>query len=460
MKKRLFGPLLLIVLIVGSIVGSAVIELTKGDNTEPTPNPTITPPPEDRKEIAFSAQNVDANLTELTEVHPIYGFTDETNLVEVVQAIQSLESVSRLRETKFHQPQKDKERFMPFSAEVIPVMDSNISTVKKQIREKNILTELKVFRKGVIKIPVHLKLHSIQRDLNIVRDHNFEEPFASCVVSSEAKTGDHLKVRLYLKMVGKEVIRESMQAEVMENLSSKPVLHKAMVDANISSMGKTLQFKEKVLRSELEEKAIEKDLNEIGGVESAEVNFSDLENAFSIELSPEQITDLNSLKVDLNKHFSKLEGVKRVFFYEDSNGFEARVSFDLTKDYASLRPQALEVSETVLGDYNYEFVDPMVTVSGVIEFSEVNTAKIVEGVKERLSFYGIEPDLKQQAFFKATNLKDQETGEEFPLPQEKQRMQIGVSPSLKPKDQISVQVSFYTVRGEVMIVQPTKLLKE
>lgn len=247
MEKKVLGPLLLVILIVGSMISWGILELKKQQEEQPlTPEQPTEPTPENFPQIAFYADDVDANIHELAALYPIYGFTNETNLMNVAQSIQSLESVERVFSPEFYDPVPEKERFMPFYAEIVPTRDSNIERVMEEIESEGILTELEAYRKAVVKIPQKLTLYSLQRDLNISRDHNFEEPFAICTVTTDSMVGDRLKIRLILSMRGDQVLRETMEAYMKENLSAMPQIHQAMVAEKISSIDRMLGFERSV----------------------------------------------------------------------------------------------------------------------------------------------------------------------------------------------------------------------
>ena len=450
MEKKLVGPLVLIILIVGSIAVPWVTHVLKPNSNGPAPGETPKPveTPVNHTKIAFFAQGLDANIHELSEVYPLRGYTDKTNFAGMVQSIQRLESVSRVLNPKFGNPEKGRKRFMPFSAEIVPARDSNIEEVKRELEEKSILTDVVAFRKAIVKLPVHIKVKSLKQDLNISRDVNLEEPFASCIVLPDAKEGDHLKITLYLQMAGQEVVKETLQGSMEQDLSTQPKYHEAELEAVISRVKNSLGFEGWIPYTGFDENQVKRDLADINGVESADFKLVLRGNSFGVNVALSG-KDANKLKEDLNTTLLGVNGVKKVSFSLDKNRLSVHASFEQGK-YAQLRPNALKALGSVLADHNFELVDPTASASGSVVFSDLNSSREV-AIKSSavLLNHSIRIKLWQDAFFDVNVLPTSDGN--FTVPPEQQEMPLRATPGTKPGNSVKVKVYFATVRGNFAV---------
>jgi len=453
MDKKVFGPLVLVLLIFGSLASMAIVELTKQEPEEPGNGPGPTPPetPVDTTQIAFYAEDVDANITEFMELHPIHGYTDETNLAELVQALQGLESVSRIIGPRYLEPEPGKERFMPLDAEIVPAKDSNAWEFLEEAEAKGVLSEITAFRKAVVKIPVSVPLKSLSPDLNLSRDQNFEEPFVVSIVTLDSLVGDNLKIRLYLKMAGTQLLRETIEGEIMENLSSAPQFHQASLETEISRLEESLGFEARIAWNGFEGAALAGRLEELPGVDAAEAELFGTGNAFTISLSRQGIEDINSLERDLNAEISAVDGVSIVFPSHDENTLELRITFDTSKDYATIRTLVGQAVESLLPDAVLEFTHPSANLQGSVSFpADQNTQMLALKSGSIFAEYGIESIPWRNAYFEAESLVDGATEEEFPLSEENREFPVRALAGAGLGDKMALQIVFYTIRGEVV----------
>lgn len=449
MDKKLVGPLVLVILIVGSMIVPWVTHALgqSGNKKGPSETPAPLETPADNSKVDFFAEGVDANIQELSQVYPLRGYTDKTNLAVMVESIQSLESVSRISNPKFGNPEKGKKRFMPFSAEIVPARDSNIEEVKRDLNEKSILTDIVVFRKAMVKLPVHIKVKSLKQDLNISRDINLEEPFASCIVLTDSKTGDHLKVTLYLQMAGQQLIKETLQGSMEKNLSAQPKYHEAELETSISRLENSLGFGGWIPYTGFDENKVRHELSDLNGVESADFKAVVRGNSFGVNVAISGNKDVNKLKEDLNTALLGVSGVKKVFFDSDKNKLSAHASFEQGK-YSEIRPAVLKALGSAFKDYNFELVDPTASVNGNAKFSDANAStEIALKASAVLSGYGIKVRILQDAFFDANVLPSSDGN--FAVPAGQQEMPLKVPPGTKAGDRVKVKVYFTTIRGKI-----------
>lgn len=449
MDKKLVGPLVLIVLIVGSMVVPWVTHALKpaGNHTTPSETPVPGETPADNSKVAFFAQGVDANIQELSQVYPLQGYTDKTNLATMIESIQRLESVSRVLNPKFGNPERGRERFMPFSAEIVPSRDSNIEEVKRELVENSILSDVVAFRKAIVKLPVHIKVKSLKQDLNLSRDVSLEEPFASCIVVTNALVGDQLKVTLYLQMAGQRVLKETLQSSMEEDLSMQPKYHKAEFETSIARVENYLGFEELFPYNGFDRNNLKQSLLGVNGVETADFKLLLRESSFEVKMPLSGSEDANKLKKDLNAVLLPLPGVEKVSFALDENKLSAHAAFK-QEAYATVRSGALKALKSTFPDSNFEFVDPKASIQGSVGFSaDASAEEIAKNSHVVFQLFGLKPVIWQNTFFDANFLPA--TDGNFSVPEGQQEMPLRAKPGSKPGDAVKVNVYFSTIRGKI-----------
>ncbi len=451
MEKRVFGSLLMIVLIFGSMAGYAILYFLEGGEGTEAPFPSPTPPwaGEDKSKVFYFAENVDANIVELTEKYPLQGYTSETNLAVISQELQRLEGIDRVLSARFFNPAEEREEFMLFSAEIIPSLDSNIESVLHALKTRGLLSEPNAGRKVVVKVPPRVSLKSVDRDLNISRDYNFEEPFAVVIASTGARVGDRLKINLYLELAGSELLRETLQGDLVKNISAERTLHLAEFTSGIKGVENSLGFEEQFYYSGFDVNSLKGALESIKGVQGADASLSAAGNSFTASFLPGE-KDLNSFKEDINSALGSVSGVSGISFSFDGNSgvLKASALFEEEQGFAAVKPAA----ESALQDLNSEFAltGPTAFISGSLAFSDANAVKIAETATETLQSYGVEASVWQDAVFETGSFVEADTNKEFFFPDGNREFLIRVEPGTKPGTLKEMQAFFYTVRGEVL----------
>jgi len=447
MDMKVVGPIVLVLIIVGTMIAPWVSNALKVDTSEPTPFPDVFSTPVDTTQYTFYAEMVDGNIFELADSYPLLGYTDETNIIVVQERILALGSIMRLDKPAFRDPDSSREKFMPFFAEVIPLKDRNMAAIVLELEASGILEDIEYGRTGFVKIPTVLHVRAYPDDLNIERDVNFAQPFVFAQFDADALIGDRLQLDVVFNMVGDELLKESVQAQSRVNISASPEKHTSTFETKISKLEETLGFDESVSFTGFKESEMETALLEVTGIEGIDFNMELQDSFFGLLAAPEA-EDINSLKQDLNAALSSLENVSSIFFFPDDSSINMRAGF-VEGSYAELRPVVIEAIDSVLGETDYNFEDPTARLTALIEFSgDANIIAFTAATKMN-EFDALVP-IWQDAFFRAESLKDDETGEEFALVTEDAEQKIRVRPGSTEGQSILVEVIFPTIRKEII----------
>ncbi|MCX6802771.1 MAG: hypothetical protein NT067_06695 [Candidatus Diapherotrites archaeon] len=448
MDKKAIGSIALVALILGSTIGWGILELQSNQTQDNGGDTAVEPTPEEKPTIYFVAENLDANIFELSSVYPMKGYTDETNLARVLQALNALDSVDRLVTAEFQNPEPAKERFMPLYAEVVPAKDYNIEAVVEEIESKGVLSDLAVSRKAVVKIPVLVSMKSAQADLNLSKDVNFEEPFAGAIVSVDSAAGDELAVTLSLAMKGDEILKETVIAYMSENFSASPVNRLSETSAKIARLDGFLGFEKTIKYNGFDETAFKASLDGLQGVQKTEVLLGGISNSFALEINAEG-TDLNALEQDINSAFSGIGGITKVAFTESGGALNARITYNAESGYPVIRPLAVSGAEKILAGKDYNFVDPTADLNCVLFLSDGSPSETALAARAAAALYGIDANFWQQAFFDANSLTDFQTGEEFVFPAGISQLPVRVAPGSELGQDLNLQILFQTTRKTI-----------
>jgi hypothetical protein len=448
MDKKTIGSLVLVILILGATVSYLVPSQSSDGQQGAGGDVPVGPTPVEEPTIYFVAENVDANVFELSSLYPMKGYTNETNLATVLEALNSLDSIDRLAVAEFQNPEPSKERFMPLYAEVIPAKDYNIGAVVAEIRSKGILSDLAVSRKAVVKIPVLVSMKSAQADLNLSKDVNFEEPFAGAIVSIDSMVGDELKVSLSLAMKGDVISRETMQAYMSDNLSIYPVRRLAETSAKIARLDDFLGFENTIKYNGFDLNALKASLEGIGGIQKTELSLDLIGGSFALDINAAG-TDLNALKQDINSAFSGMAGITAVAFTESEGKLNAVITYNPETGYAAIRPLALAEAEKILAGKGYSLVDPNADLNCLLFFSGALPSELALNAKEAVAAQGVDLNFWRQAFFDANSLTDFQTGEEFVFPEGISQLPVRVKPVSELGQDLNLQILFQTTRKTI-----------
>ncbi|MFH1234147.1 MAG: hypothetical protein V1493_00870 [Candidatus Diapherotrites archaeon] len=448
MDKKAIGSIALVALILGSTIGWGMLELMSNQEQDGGGDVPIGPTPVEEQTIYFIAENIDANVFELSSLYPLKGYTDETNLAKVLEELNLLDSIDRLAAAEFQNPDPSKERFMPLYAEVIPAKDYNIGAVVEEITSKGILSDLAVSRKAVVKIPLRISMKSAQADLNLSKDVNFEEPFAGAIVSVDSMAGDELKVTLSLAMKGDIIARETMQAYMSDNISIYPVRRLAETSAKIARLDDFLGFENTIEYNGFDLNALKASLEGIAGIQKAEVSLEGIGGSFALDINAAG-TDINAMKQDINSAFTALAGITNVQFTESEGKLNAVIAYDPETGYQAIRPLAVAEAEKLLAGKGYAFVDPSADLNCVLFFSEAVPSELALNAKAAVAAQGLDLNFWQQAFFDANSLADFQTGEEFVFPEDITELPVRVDPGAEIGQDLNVQILFQTTRKTI-----------
>jgi len=456
MEKKILGPLLIAVLIFGSMLSMVVLNNNNNDvgpggpSIEPTPTPPVESPP-----VAFNARGVDANVFELNSVFPVRGFTSETNILTVENKLTSLGSVDRVLSKQFENPVEGREDFMPVLAELL--LSPNIEPAEARAEISTVLSGLEFYRMAVVKIPVGLDAVP-EGDANAV-SISFAEPFASCIVGSDTLVGDELTIALSFYAQGEIPIRESVRGAMEENITAKPVKKTVFSEANISGISSMFGFDGEFYYAGFDVNSVKQEIESIKNIESVELGLASVQLAFSVSADLTEGDDVNALKADLNSAFMAIDGIERVVFFEGDE-FDSRIVYNQLNGYGAVRAQAIAAAETVFEGRIFKFTDPLAELHGSIDLSnsfDLNFTETFLQVESVFSFFNVSVPIWQPAMFDVNELIDPDTGLDFNLPTNS--FPVKVSPGTLPGDLVNVEVVLSIERGEVVSAEAV-LVKE
>ncbi len=425
-KRKIIFSIFLAVIIIGSVLSIAFSPRFKPPE-QPKPKPTQQQPIE-----SFKAEEIDANVEQLTSTYVLYGQTTVANPFELISKLKSIEGVREVYNPNYSRPEQNK---LAFFCDILLESDSNIESILSSIEEKGILSNAEAYVKAMLKLPAELTLHSV--DANKTKEFRFDRPFVIGVVSLDTKPGDQLKVNLYLQLQGDALVKGSAKAYETNNLSATPRFYSQDVNATIASLEPKFVIAEQFSYDGFDLNVLESELNGLGDVNNASLSLK-LREYFYVSVPLQADENIEELKNDLNVIIRSIENVNNVEF-----------------EHASLRAAIASLLSEKGIEHSIENVDAF--ISATLSLRELlqgeEASKLSDSIKQLLGGYGIEASIAQPAKLIIETITDPDKNIEIPL---KENVDATLLAGHSVGETVSVKVDFMLVRKEVSYIEATE----
>ncbi len=448
MNKNLWPALIIAVLVVGSMIAAPFLSAWHSNSSSPTPTPVPV------QKIKFTADSVDANIERMLRIVRIQGYTNETSMDAIVSSLIKLDEIQSLQSNPFFgQPDKNREKFLPFVAEVLVEEKTDFTELKKKIEKEGILSDVSFAVHALIKLPQKIKIKN--QDLNLERDYNFSKPFAEALVDAGAMQGDRLKVYIEMELVGDEIA--SLSAYEEKNLSLMPVARVSEAEAEIVSLEPEANFVGKIRFGGFSVSELEKEIEKIEDVNTAKISLTTGLNSFFIYFSSKDLSEKETaiMKQDINSIIRDVNGVMDVSFDSNADTIKTEVAFERPETLAVIESDSMAgLSKAGLGERVLSIENPLADITGKIKFFHESLKGPVEKVKSILRTRGLTLTLFQPASLKIETLVDKNTGTAF---QNTEPVSARLLAGHSIGDTVKAKVSFYTMRDKVLLAQAIEI---
>jgi len=443
-KRKIIFSVFLAAIIIGSVLSIAFSPRFKPPE-QPKPKPTPQQPIE-----SFKAEEIDANVEQLTSTYVLYGQTTIANPYELISKLKSIKSVREVYNPNYSKPEQNK---LAFFCDILLESDSNIESILKNIEEKGILSNAEAYVKAMLKLPAEITLHSV--DANKTKEFKFDKPFVIGVVSLATKPGDQLKVNLYLQLQGDALVKGSAKAYETKNLSATPRFYSQDVNAAIASLEPKFVIAEQFSYNGFDLNVLESELNGLDDVNNASLSLK-LREYFYVSVPLQADENTEELKNDLNAAIRSIENINNVEFERpaDSNILKIKIFFKSSehKNYAYLKGAIASVLSEKGIEHSIENVDAF--ISATLSLREAlqgeEAGKLSDSIKQLLSSYGIEASIAQPAKLTIETIIDPDKNIEIPL---KENVDATLLAGHSVGETVNVKVNFMLVREEVSYIE-------
>ncbi len=299
MKGSQLFAVFIAVLMVASILGYYTAQ--EMPSTRDSPDGT---PPEQDLALDFIASDVEASVFQILPTIKIQAETEETDIVAINSSIYAIEGVKKVS-GRFEQ-----RAYTMLGTGFVYVADISFSTdmtsydVIKLLEDETSLKFISGYNFALVELPTTVSLTSVDKVLNLSREHEFTENLSESLVSFDSMEKDQVKISLEVTFVGDNVVQ--MMAYEEENITATPVEKTVSLTAPIASLEKNLLIEaDNAFYSQLDFVSnVESDINALPPVETVNIFVSDfnpvLSFTFEEVLATETFSKLESFLNDLN----------------------------------------------------------------------------------------------------------------------------------------------------------------
>ncbi len=300
MDGRQLFALFIVLIMAASTIGFALFYRSPDQDTG---NQGNEPPPlvVEPTEMAFSAEGVQASVSQLLPSIKVVAETTESDFGKLSTDIYAIDGIRKVRGGFKPSPDSVLGTGFVFVGDISFETDLNTAYVLEKLEQEAGLQNIEGFAIALVALPK--KTMVFNQDVNISRDLNLSKNLAEAFVSFSTMEGDELLLTINATFKGNELASLSLVETL--NITAEPVAKQAVLSAPIASLENRLLLEADVsgsqayLLSDLNARA-----NSIEGVLLADISVPDPDPVLSISsdatLVFEQLNDLNGFLYDLN----------------------------------------------------------------------------------------------------------------------------------------------------------------
>ncbi|MFH1588084.1 MAG: hypothetical protein ABIA76_01965 [Candidatus Diapherotrites archaeon] len=423
------GAIFIAILMIGSILGFAL--WSKSDDQspqQPTDTTDIVP-----SSIPFKAEGIEAKVIQVFNSVIVSGNTKETDIGRIDSEIKSISGVRQINSKYAGLENPALAGGMNYIAFVSFDSSKTTAGLMQEIEAKTTyLDSVEGIAQGLVNIPKKITL--INADLNLTKEHEFEETRTNAYLSIGTMKDDELIVSLDASLAENRAMGQTAFEE--KNLTGEPKqvflekefeLNELANELKVKSTGKLIAFSS--------EEEIDLLMEEIDGAEKSETQVISTGNLTKAEFNSIEENQI----ADLNEFVLEKEGV-----FE----FDENKSTALIKYFGENQKEFLSELNEKLNKFDLkELSEPKVSFTSVLTLNEgANIQEIAEKTIQEMQSIDFESEAMQKAIINADSIYSEDLNESFEL--EKGNFEAMVFLGHKKGETVSLQVFFYGIRGK------------
>ncbi len=439
-KKNQAMTIFIVVTMVASTLGFA-LWYNQDDAQQPTPEP----PPIDTPTIINYEGEASGKVVELFNRVLVIAPTEQAEIGKIDAELYGVEGVRRVISS--YLPTSQDVQFglkLSYRAEVD--LDQSIRPadfIKELTENSEHLYGISAWRTSLISLPKEVSLTN--PDLNLTKEHTFDDPLIQAYLKPETIKGDEVTVALLVGLAGNTI--SSLIAEEIVNVTASPTNFFIEKEMAINELEPKLVFagSYNFSKGHTEESIVSK-AEALDDVVSAEAAITP-PWFYSLELEVSETYDENTMKETL----SGIEGVTAVRIRAENSNIV--VDFNESFDIAKLKSDI----GAALPAYPLEITEPKSNLLLDIEYSTSELTLHPQTLSLALADLGIEGDSYQPSTILAETLENDD-GNAFEV--KDGNFTAHVLPTHSEGETVSLEIMASVSRGKIVSVQAAETQPE
>jgi len=306
MERKKVISWFIISIMVLSTIGFALVSLPSQETEEPASTDVRASIEENLKEpelelpdtIAFSSGEINARVEKVLPELVLTASTDETEIYKINALIMQVPGIKNIN-SSYRLPQNQAiSKSIIFFAEISLAAGTGQLTAVQEIQDKtkNILFDLSAAKKGIISFEKTLKLSN--KDLNLSKEHSFEEPLSEAYLNLDTIENDEIIAEIFFNF-NKNIVVKSIGNET-SNVTAEPLLHSVSTETKIIELKNDLLVEGKASHeNKTAKEELESSLKQGFDLNSTSLNLMPAAPSLEIQID---VNDLNASQLinDLN----------------------------------------------------------------------------------------------------------------------------------------------------------------
>ncbi len=444
MERKQLMSWFIIIVMVGSILGFAIIASQGRESPPPEPPPIDAP-----TVISFKADDVDANVAQMFPSMFLTCSTNETDIERIDSDIYSIEGIKRIN--SFYRRTTDEaiEGALLYIGEIGFAEGYVAKELLEEIKKIDYLYGTEAYALGLVALPPTVILEN--SDLNLTKEHTFNNPLSQAYLSIDTIKGDSLIVSLEVGVAGER--ETGILAFESYNLTAAPKAISLTEELQIDSLQPKLFFEGRTDYSNsisVDFNKLEKEIIGLEHVESLSMHKSDI-------IFPSVLIELDgnyeALEQDISNLLNDLNGITNSDLYLDQSALS--FDFDLESDFPVLKSSVLEGLQD-LGIGVKELNEPEINVTGDLNIASEDAAAIALSLSSLFDEKNLEVEVRQYAYFTVDSFTGPDTNNMYVL--DVNKFGAKIMPTHNLGEKVELDIFFYGIRGRAVAIQAEEVL--
>ncbi len=405
MKSSQLMSLIVIAVMIASSLGFAMLAAQGSPTAKPPPSEP--PPISSPTVLAFSAEDIDAEVVEIFSSMVLTAKTPQAEIEKIDAELSTTPGIGRFTSRYRLATQEElSQGGLTYIADVYMKPGYAALDIVEFVSENSrYLTSVQGGVSGLVELPKKVTFENKQ--LDVKRMHEFEDRLVQAYLSVDSRKGDRIKVSLDAEFSGEQISK--LLAFEVYNENTAPVQHTITATFTIASLEPRLRVVADINYTYMpDEDALRSEISSVQGVQGLELDVSDPYPVLYLEFD----RNVEELRSDINAALFAVAGVEDVRFYSARDA--ANIDFDLSADFSRLKSDITAAVESA-GAKLSSLKDPRVNLLADLNTSPTDALAVSDSIKALLAPKNIDAKVYQYAAFDANALQSADGNRTYAL---------------------------------------------